>query len=384
VRLKFFDELGREVLDRWRRVNFDHLEFAEVATSALSARLPSAHVDPMDVVAWALANDALPPQKDSRIKFGEPAITVFRCESFYIEVLFWVDGTTAIHQHGFSGAFHVLQGSSLESVYEFEARKRFGEHLMLGRLDLKSVDVLTKGAVRPIVAGRSFIHSLFHLDRPSVSIVVRTPHDALAGPQFVSDAIRIKSEALELIHRIGDPSFEARLGTLVRGGNTFEIFRVLTDLCGRLGNEDEYRSLLTKLAPMHPELFESLARLASERSREAYIVSRRRLAKQREHRFFLALLLNLDDRARIFECVSRAFPGGEPTLTVLSWLREIAKVDEVNAWVAEQAKSTVAQILDVRFDRHAQAESITTDGKLIGPTLEAFRGSRLLRSLVDA
>jgi hypothetical protein len=34
-----------------------------------------------------------------------------------IEALFWVDGTTSIHQHSFSGAFQVLAGKSIHSRY---------------------------------------------------------------------------------------------------------------------------------------------------------------------------------------------------------------------------------------------------------------------------
>src|SRR5262249_49930783 len=56
--------------------------------------------------------------------------------------------------------------------------------LLLGDVRLKRVELLTRGAIRPILSGNRFIHALFHLDRPSVTIVVRTHTDRLEDPQF--------------------------------------------------------------------------------------------------------------------------------------------------------------------------------------------------------
>ena len=114
-----FRELGLGILDRWRRADFDRDAFPDIAATALAERPPSVDVSPADVVRWVHESPTLVPQADIDSKFGQPAITVFRCEAFYIDVLFWVDGTTAIHQHRFSGAFHVMRGSSLQSRYRF-------------------------------------------------------------------------------------------------------------------------------------------------------------------------------------------------------------------------------------------------------------------------
>jgi hypothetical protein len=45
---------------------------------------------------------------------------VYAGRRFYVEVVFWAEGTTAIHQHSFSGAFQVLVGSSIHTLYGFE------------------------------------------------------------------------------------------------------------------------------------------------------------------------------------------------------------------------------------------------------------------------
>ncbi|MFN2514442.1 MAG: hypothetical protein ABR568_23900, partial [Pyrinomonadaceae bacterium] len=55
---------------------------------------------------------SLPHQYDVEGRFGNPPITLFAGPRFHIDVYYWLDGTTSIHQHSFTGAFQVLLGSS--------------------------------------------------------------------------------------------------------------------------------------------------------------------------------------------------------------------------------------------------------------------------------
>ncbi|MGH7269421.1 MAG: hypothetical protein ACREJ3_03240, partial [Polyangiaceae bacterium] len=73
--VRFFQDLGLAILERWRRADFDALAFPALATTALSERPPSAHVDPMDVIRWVHETPALVPQANITLKFGQPPIT---------------------------------------------------------------------------------------------------------------------------------------------------------------------------------------------------------------------------------------------------------------------------------------------------------------------
>jgi hypothetical protein len=414
--LNFFHDLGSLLLGRWKATDFDSRVFPDLAVAALHENPPSAHVDPMDVIRWAHQTPLLVPQADIDSKFGQPAITVFRCERFYVDALFWVDGTTAIHQHGFSGAFHVMQGSSLQSTYRFTPRRTYGAHFMSGKLDLLHVDLLARGDIRPIVAGPALIHSLFHLDRPSVSVVIRTPSDAFAGPQYSYSRSGLafdpfakfegttrKAQILNLLHTLSHPEFEEMARAAVQTADAFEAFCLLTHLAKRIESLDKYRAFLGAcLHPSQLELFDALLGHAAEEKREDYIVSRRRLAKQPEHRFFLALLMNLPDRSSVFEVMHRRSPVVEPIESVLQWLRELARLDSIHSWVRSMSKTTAAPaascILDVALTESvlAVARSLL-EGASDGATVEALgatmapaeilnacgalRGSSLLRPL---
>src|SRR5438552_1277938 len=106
-----FQELGRAVLERWKREDFSLVKFPEIARSALDKRCPARQVDLPAFIRDFLLGDEHPFQTDS--DFGEPELVVYSHPRFYIQLLFWMDGTTEIHQHEFSGAFHVMHGSSI-------------------------------------------------------------------------------------------------------------------------------------------------------------------------------------------------------------------------------------------------------------------------------
>src|SRR4051812_1064824 len=114
----FFEGLGRTVLERWKRENFSLAKFPAIARASLDERPPAGQVDLPALMRGFLLNDEQPFQTDS--DFGEPELVVYSHPRFYIQLLFWMDGTTPIHQHEFSGAFHVMHGSSIHAHYEFE------------------------------------------------------------------------------------------------------------------------------------------------------------------------------------------------------------------------------------------------------------------------
>ena len=107
-------------------------------------------------------------------KFGNPPITTYVGPRFFIDVYYWLDGTTTIHQHSFSGAFEVLLGGSVHSRYRFAKEREINPHFLVGQIEFNDVSLLSQGDIREIDSGSQFIHSLFHLDRPSVTITVRT------------------------------------------------------------------------------------------------------------------------------------------------------------------------------------------------------------------
>src|SRR4029453_1837766 len=124
--------------------NYDQRAFPGIAAEALEATPPFQHVSYPEVIDGLLFDPRVAPQP-SNLSFGQPPIVVFSQSRFYIEVLCWMDATTTIHQHAFSGAFHVLAGSSVHARYRFSANERINLHFLLGDLELDHCELLRAG-----------------------------------------------------------------------------------------------------------------------------------------------------------------------------------------------------------------------------------------------
>lgn len=345
-----FQTLGELIEKRWRQQNYNEQLFPGLAAEALTeSDLPS-RVDPWEIIRWVQSAPALPDQKDVEGSFGNPPITLFSGPRFYVDVYFWLDGTTTIHQHAFTGAFQVMLGSSIHSRYSFNETKSISEHFSIGELQLEDVQLLQKNDVRQIQAGRNFIHSLFHLDRPSATITVRTEHTPSAAPQwdyrkpyfaanpfFRNQILSKKLQTVGLLLGSKHKDADAMLGDLIGSSDFHTAYLVLQgafhhlrsnqmdSLFGLSTGTDRFAALLERARGVHGELADLIPPVLDEQLRQQDIVSRRGSITGEEHRFFLALLLNVPSRERILGLVKERFPETDPVEKVLDWVEELSQ-----------------------------------------------------------
>ena len=347
----FFNELGRTVLGRWKGENFSLEKFPDIARAALDERPPAGHVDLAAFVRDFLLDDEQPFQTDS--DFGEPEVVAYSHPRFYVQLLFWTDGTTAIHQHEFSGAFHVMHGSSIHAVYEFENARPVTPYLRVGDLRMKGIELLETGRTVPIVSGPGTIHSLFHLDSPSVTVVVRTQHDPGTGPQFnylpphvavdphFSDRLTARrKQLLDVLERVGDAGYAGLVAEMVDDLDFERGFSVLYHCMGYLQQLGQWEPVLRAFEKKHGAAAAGVAATLKEDARRGVIKGLRGSVTEPEHRFFLALLMNAPTREDLLALVAQRFPGEEPVAVVLRWAEELTDVSDegvtvLDAWFPE-------------------------------------------------
>ena len=346
--MQFFQDLGSLVERRWKGRNYEEAAFPGIAAEALADSNGSELVNPWEIVRWVNTTAQLPEQQDVPGRFGDPPITVYNGPRFYIDVYFWVDGTTAIHQHGFCGAFQVLLGSSILSEYRFEEQQEINAAFSVGRITLNEVELLEQGAIRQILPGKQYIHSLFHLDRPSASIVVRTRQSPSGLPQysyhkpyfaidpfFQEPAMIKKVQSAMLLLNIRHPEADDLIGELLAGSDFHTAFAVLDNAFGPLSNDrlerafgiatgkQRFESLLDIVRRRHGDLADLIPPVFEEVQRQQNLIQRRGQITESEHRFFLALLLNVPDRLKILDLVRQRFPEQDPVTTILDWVEEL-------------------------------------------------------------
>lgn len=348
--MDLFRELGEEIESLWRDKNYNEEIFPEIAADALKrAGLPS-KVSAWDIVEWTLRQNELPPQKDIPAKFGDPPITLFVAPRFYIDVYFWFDGTTAIHQHSFCGAFQVLLGSSIHSWYEFERREAINSFTETGEMTLKVCELLTVGDVQEIWAGRRYVHSLFHLDQPSVTIVVRTEKSPMFLPQFSyhkpflaidpffqHDTTTKKTQTLTALFRSKHPDTDRVINELLDASDFQTSFSILStvhhflqsnqldQLFSLSGSAERFRGFLETVRRRHGEKGDIFEAVFEHFERQNALVRRRGFVTDPEHRFFFALLLNVDGKERIFSLIKQRFPDADPLEKILDWTFDLAQ-----------------------------------------------------------
>lgn len=345
-----FQALGELIEKRWRKQNYSEQLFPDTAAQALKeCNLPE-RVDPWEIVRWVLNANALPEQKDAEGNFGNPPITLFVGPRFYVDLYFWLDGTTSIHQHAFTGAFQVMLGSSIHSRYSFNEKQIINEQFSVGEMQLEEVQLLQKNDIRLIKPGRNFIHSLFHLDRPSATITVRTEHtpsSALqydyrkpyfaANPFFRNPTMSKKLQTVGLLLGMKHKDTDQLLSDLIASSDFQTSYLVLervfhflrsnpmSSLFGLSTGDDRFAALLEKARSVHGELVDLIPRVLEEQVRKNDLVLRRGAITGEEHRFFLALLLNVPNGEKILALVKQRFPDTDPVEKILDWVEELSQ-----------------------------------------------------------
>jgi hypothetical protein len=346
--MKHIQDLGALIEGRWRDRNYNEDLFPEIAAGALAEANLTERVDPWELLRWSQTTNQLPAQQDIDGAFGNPPLTLYVGPRFYIDVYYWLDGTTAIHQHSFSGAFQVLLGSSIHANYTFEITEQINQRLLVGAVRLDGVSLLRKGEIRPIVAGPGFIHSLFHLERPSATITVRTFQNPRYLPQysylrpylaidpFYKDPSMIKKvQGVSLMLSMNHPEADSYVSDIVSGADFHTTFVVLEttyrhlmnsghdQLFGLSSGTDRFDRLMAKARQKHGKRADVLAPVLAELQRQESLVKRRGLITNEEHRFLLALLLNVPDRAGILRLVQQHVPDRDPVDVVLEWIMDL-------------------------------------------------------------
>ncbi len=341
----FFKDLGLSVHSRWKSENFSLASFPEIAREALAEKPPSEHVDLAAFTQEFLLNDDQPTQSHSG--FGEPELVVYDDPRFYMQMLFWMDGTTDIHQHEFSGAFHVMAGSSIHSRFSFENPQPVSAHLRVGTLKVQEITLLDCGATVPIISGNTHIHSLFHLDSPSVTVVVRTQSDPGTGPQFTylpphlavdpfqQDSLSTRrKQLLDTMELAGDPAYSGLVLEMLESLDFERGLFILQNGFGHLHNLGEWENALKVFKRKHGRIADFVEPTLEEIVRRDRIVEFRRSFTEIEHRFFLALLVNVADQKNLLDLVSQRYEGPAAD-TVMTWVEEITEYSEFGTTILD-------------------------------------------------
>lgn len=352
--MEIINELGNHVENLWRKKNYNEDLLPAIAARALREFDVPNKLSVWEVAAWTLAQTELPQQRDLHARFSDVPITIARFPRFNIDVFYWYDGTTAIHQHSFCGAFQVFEGSSLHSQYAFETNEKINFFTEIGKIKLKQVQLLKKGDVSEIADGKNFIHSLFHLDQPSATLIVRSLRNTLSYPQFsyCKPALAIdpffedpnvvkKIQVATMLIRMKRVDADEQIAGLLRNSDFQTCYTILSSIRHNLStntveqlfhvSQNRFAKMIEVVKETHGKQAELLPQIFAEEQKVQEIANRRSLITDAEHRFFLALLMNLDDKEQVLKLINERFPSTDAIEKILDWTFDLSNTKIVGS-----------------------------------------------------
>lgn len=342
--LNYFDKLDEYLERAWDAEGRDEDRFSEVAATALRTLPPSQGLDLEKLVDTLLDTAvAKPPQLAPPGVFGQPGVTVFRGRGYLVEVYFWQQSLSAIHDHPFCGAFTLLQGFSVEAVYNFETHENLGPRARLGSLSLESLAMVEPGHVGAFGRKRhALVHALLHVPVPSVSMVVRTeradgylryfPPGVALAMDAPLETFERPMQLLETLRLSGHPDYAQRLEAFLRSADFETTFRTLSRTWFGLAAE-ERETWLNIARERHGDRVEKIreALQQAELNYEADLL-RQQLADP-EHRFIATALLLSGTRGELLNLLSARYPN--PLENLHSF------IDEAGVFADDEAASAV-------------------------------------------
>lgn len=325
-------QVGELVEAQWRRHDYREARLPGIAHDALASAALHERLRWPDLLRWCVRTPLL--DSDNR-SFGDVAIRVYEAPRFYVEALVWKTGQIAIHDHGFAGAFTVLAGSSLHATYGFRPAEMLNEGFGVGELTPRRCERLVAGDVRTIEAGRDFVHAVFHMAAPTVSIVVRSRVDTRALPQLLylragvafdrsalsKDALDKPLAALRVAAGLDRGLFLSLARDAILERDIHLAFEVVSRAArGLFPVESHVVGELAELATtQHPALAGVLPRSLAEQERSIELLTRLQRAPSSDLRLLFALLLNVPRRDDLLAIVGAE--RADPVEAVVDWVR---------------------------------------------------------------
>ena len=327
--------LGETVAAHYKNEHYNERVFSDIAYQALAEFKLPPQPEPSQLFDWIFGDNT--PTQTFDDKFSDLPLVVYQTPQFMIQVLHWMHSTTAIHQHAFSGAFRVWKGSSIHSQYRFDESRFINARLRLGTAPPQTIELLDQGDTRTIHSGNAMTHSLFHLESPSITIVVRTYTDAHANPQLsisppsiAYDPFATTSEEkrfeqlLNLVRKTDKQAFKSLLLERMSDLNIAVIGDMGPRWYNLLEDADSQQAFIAAVRQAHGDEFaDALPPAALRQAADEHGARIRHKITNPDLRFFVAVLINAPDRNFLVQLLAERFGQSSPNQLIFKCVFEL-------------------------------------------------------------
>ena len=153
-------------------------------------------------------------------------------------------------------------------------------------------------------------------------------------PFFPTRLTTRRLQLLDVLDRTGAADYAEVVRGMVAGLDYERGFFTLQNCLGALRERGEWEETWNIFAEKHGELTAYAAPTLEEIVWRDRLVSLRSSIEDTDHRFFLALLLNVSRAPDILRLVAARFPG-DPVTRVLAWAEELSESSPAGTWILD-------------------------------------------------
>ena len=166
-----------------------------------------------------------------------------------------------------------------------------------------------------------------------------------------------------MLETLDHPNYATLLSEMIESLDFERGFIMLLHTMSRLQLLDEWEPILATFQKKHGELAKGVPNTLAESRRRESISQMRYHVEDPDHRFFLALLMNVPTRKDIVALITERFPDQSPIETILGWAGELIEptyfgLTLLDAAVPETLDATNEAQFDLLIDglKHAMDE----------------------------
>jgi hypothetical protein len=338
----------------WQGVGYKTAAFPSLAARALSDFEPHRSYRLNALADWILRSRTFPAACNPFGSLGPPAFTVWSNSRFFVNVYAYNTPEVVIHDHNFAGAFVNASGRSIHCTYRFTAGERIDTSVRAGALDLAKSEVIMEGMVRQIEPGAGFIHQIWHISRPTVVLVIRTP--ALPGrsvrqfeyfrPAVATEIFRDRTFAPSAPLRFqyarkmmqclrGSSEGIEYAARLIERERPWQAIWHLVENWRVLKASGELSDIIRRAAKRHGDWFNAMEAVGA-RAGLFYAIDWRRVPDEQD-RIVLALLLTFDAWREVSSVLGSILPGAVPGDVVLDSLRRLGEQQSIPLTLSDES-----------------------------------------------
>lgn len=107
-------------------------------------------------------------------EFSQFPLTLHSWDDFFLDLYFWAECRTSIHDHHFHGAFKVIEGDYCETSFTFKEGFEISADIFKGTLLRGGHEEIAPGRTKKISMNEPYIHCVSHTQKINITLCLRS------------------------------------------------------------------------------------------------------------------------------------------------------------------------------------------------------------------